>query len=214
MPRHDRGAKARLRAIRSGEVAVLDDYLSGSQCDRILEELEFAYWTPSEITWRARSGLIKTRLSPGRRSEGTTEEWFSSELRRELRRVETRICTGLDLERSHLEYWQATRYRRGGYFDAHLDTGVFREEPAGDRVVTLLFYLNTPARGGSTYFPELGLDVEARAGRLAAWVNILPDGTLDARMKHAARPVVKGSKITLTSWSRQRPVRSIASEGK
>jgi len=213
MPLRNRGAKARLRAVRPGEVAVLDNYVSRSQCDRILEELEFAYWTPSEITWRARSGLVKTRLSMGRRSEGTTEEWFSSELRRELRRIETRICTGLDLEARYLEYWQATRYRRGGHFDAHLDTGVFAEEPAGDRVVTLLLYLNTPARGGSTYFPELGLDVEAQAGRLAAWMNILPDGTLDSRMKHAARPVVKGSKITLTTWSRQRPARPIASEG-
>ena len=56
-------------------------------------------------------------------------------------------------------------------------------------------------------FPELGLDVRARAGTVVAWENLMADGTIDPRMKHAARPLRKGSKITLTTWSRQRPIR-------
>jgi prolyl 4-hydroxylase len=195
--------------LQTNGIVILDDLVSASRCQLILEELEFAFWTPSTVITYARDGSHAIGLSAGRVSETTGEEWFSPELRREIRRIETRLCRRLRLSRSHLEWWQATRYRRGGKFEAHFDGGgPFQREAAGDREVTLLVYLNTPEAGGTTTFPALGIDVRPRAGTVVAWRNLAADGAVDPRMKHTARPVQRGRKVTLTTWSRQRPIRA------
>jgi hypothetical protein len=201
--------RAALDRLGSEGIVILHDFLSGSRCELMLEELEFAFWAPSTVVRQTRSGSFAVAVSPSRVSESTGEEWFSPDLRREIRRVETRLCRLFRLDSRHIEPWQATRYRRGGKFDLHFDGGPFRSEPAGDREVTLLVYLSTPSAGGSTLFPELGLDVKARAGTAVAWRNLLADGTVDPRMRHTARPLRRGSKVTLTTWSRQRPMRVV-----
>jgi hypothetical protein len=47
----------------------------------IIDELDFAYWWPTEIGWRQASGAFKRGVSLGRRSESTSEVWFGEELR-------------------------------------------------------------------------------------------------------------------------------------
>jgi prolyl 4-hydroxylase len=190
-----------LRTLPAGEVVVIDEFLPQPRLDIILEELQFAYWSVTKVTWQSSSGSLHQGTSVGRRSETTFEDWFSPELLREVALLEARICQMLGLSRSYLEHWQATRYRRGGYFDEHLDSRL------ADRVVTLLLYLNTPEQGGNTVFPELALDIGANAGRLVAWMNLSPDGHVNPAMKHMAQPVKRGCKMILTTWSRRRPIR-------
>jgi prolyl 4-hydroxylase len=195
--------------LESGEVAILDGFVSPLSCRVILDELEFAFWAPSTVIRQGRDGSALSGVSAARVSETTGEEWFSHELLREIQRIETHLCHQLRLTRSHLERWQATRYRRGGRFEPHFDGGaLFRREAAGDREVSLLVYLNTPKAGGRTTFPVLGLDVEPRAGTVAVWKNLAADGAADPRMKHLARPVRAGRKVILTTWSRERPIRT------
>lgn len=195
--------------LAPGSVLVLDDFVSPVSSQVILDELEFAFWAPSTVIREGRDGSAVSGVSAVRVSETTGNDWFSPPLRREIHRLETRICHQLDLIASHLEPWQATRYRRGGKFEPHFDGGaLFHREPAGDRVVSILVYLNTPDAGGRTTFPLLGLDVEPRAGTVVAWKNLAADGGLDPRMKHLARPVRGGRKVILTTWSRQRPIRT------
>jgi prolyl 4-hydroxylase len=198
-------------ALEAGGIAILDGFVSAPSCRVILDELEFAFWAPSTVIRQGRDGSAVSGVSSARVSETTGEDWFSNELRREVRRIETRLCRELHLTRSHLEPWQATRYRRGGKFEPHFDGGaLFRREAAGDREVSLLLYLNTPQAGGRTTFPFLGLDVEPREGTVVAWKNLAADGALDERMKHLARPVRGGRKVILTTWSRERPIRTSA----
>ena len=194
--------------LKSKGVVILNEFVPAFRCELILEELEFAFWTPSTVVRQTQTGSVVTELSSGRVSESTGEEWFGPDLRRQVLQIEARLCRRLRLNRTHVEPWQATRYRRGGKFEAHFDGGLFHDEPAGEREVTLLVYLNTLEAGGSTTFPNLGLDVSPRAGTVVAWRNLTADGTVDAQMKHAARPVRKGRKVTLTTWSRQQPIRS------
>lgn len=201
------GAFSELAALRHGEVVVLDDVLAAPSLRTIIGELDFAYWWPTEIGWRQASGAFRRGVSLGRRSESTSEFWFGEDLRREITLLEERICPALGVTGQHLELWQAARYHVGGYFDAHLDGGLYADHPAGERAVTLLVYLNTPTRGGSTLFPELSLEVHARAGRLVAWRNLLADGSVDRQMAHAGQLVEDGSKMILMTWVRERPVR-------
>jgi len=186
----------------------IDDFLAPETCELIREELEFSFWRPSTVVRREAGGLLRDRRSKMRVSETTSADWFSPELSREIRKIETRLTRVLGYTRERFEPWQATRYGMGGKFDFHFDCGCWREDPAGEREATLLLYLDSPARGGSTYFRDLGLTVEARAGRLLVWRNLLTNGEPDPRMIHSAAPVKSGKKTTLVTWVRQRTIRT------
>jgi prolyl 4-hydroxylase len=190
-----------------GKPRWMDGFLSSRTCAWILDELEIALWKPSSVVSRQEDGSLQDYRSASRMSETAHEEWFSPVLRRELRRIEKRIAAILDAEVSRFERWQASLYRRGGRFDSHFDTGYWAHEPAGERAKTVLLFLDTPRAGGGTRFKELRIEVDARAGRLLTWDNLLPNGERNPRMLHAGVPVTRGTKTVLVTWIRQNEVR-------
>ncbi|GAB6021244.1 hypothetical protein CHUAL_003859 [Chamberlinius hualienensis] len=72
--------------------------------------------------------------------------------------------------------------------------------PTGDRVATALFYLNDVRAGGSTVFPELGIEVKPIKGSVLLWRNLLDDGNGDYRTLHAACPIITGTKWVANLW--------------
>ena len=72
----------------------------------------------------------------------------------------------------------------------------------GQRVGTVVIYLNTPARGGGTTFPDAGLEVAAQRGNAVFFSYDRPDpGT---RSLHGGAPVIAGEKWIATKWLRER----------
>ncbi len=110
---------------------------------------------------------------------------------------------------SRFEPWQAARYRRGERFDDHHDAGLFAHSASGERTHTVVLYLTDHQRGGSIFFPDLKESFRPQAGRILVWRNLLDDGTVDSRMRHAALPAVR-TKTILTTWVRQRSFHSQA----
>jgi hypothetical protein len=116
---------------------------------------------------------------------------------------------GLPLERSEalamLRYGVGQEYREHHDF---LNPGTLaspRWRDQGQRVTTVIAYLNEVAAGGTTSFPALALRVEARAGRLLRFDNVRPDGQGDERSLHCGDPVQGGDKWIVTAWFRERP---------
>lgn len=185
-----------------------DGFLPGPICQAMLQELDFTLWKDSEVVRHDDEHGIVSFRSDERRSRSAAQQWFGEDLLRLVEDFERRLCAVFRLEADHLEPWQAIRYGPGGRFGTHHDGGVFAGEPAGERVLTFLLYLDGPESGGETYFPALDLLVEPCAGKLVVWNNLQTDGTPDPRFVHAATPVHAGRKTVLTSWSRQHRVRS------
>jgi len=52
---------------------------------------------------------------------------------------------------------------------------------------------------------KLGLGYAEQAGALLIWNNMLPDGTPNPDVRHAALPVERGVKYVITKWFRTRP---------
>ena len=51
-------ALTELAAQRPGDVVVVDDVLAPPSLRTIIDELDFAYWWPTEIGWRQPSGAF------------------------------------------------------------------------------------------------------------------------------------------------------------
>lgn len=74
---------------------------------------------------------------------------------------------------------------------------------SGNRVGTMIMYLNDVEQGGATYFPKLDLAIHPKRGQ-AIWFSYLHDGLLDERSQHAGMPVLAGEKWIATKWFRER----------
>jgi prolyl 4-hydroxylase len=193
--------------LRIRRVQWIDGFADTAECEFICTELEFAFWRPSFVVNRLFDDGLLYYQSPQRKSLSTDQRWFSDELVAVVEGIERRVCDLLEIDRLNLERWQAVRYHNRGRFRLHHDAGLFAGDPEGERVVTVLLYLQSPVEGGATVFPDLGLRVPAAVGRLVVWNNLRDDGTVDPAMRHAAQPVRRGKKAILTTWSRQHPIR-------
>ena len=162
----------------------------------------------------ARSSVVNAAtgqydVHPHRTSSGTHFARGENGL---IQRIEQRITelTQHPLERG--EPLQILHYQPGGEYKPHFDyfdpaqpgnEAVLKH--GGQRVATLVMYLNDVEAGGSTVFPEVGLDVLPRRGNAVYFAYTTEQGQLDARSLHGGSPVSTGEKWIATKWFRQRP---------
>ncbi|XP_033245638.1 prolyl 4-hydroxylase subunit alpha-1-like [Drosophila miranda] len=99
---------------------------------------------------------------------------------------------------------QFLKYGFGGIYVPHHDFFSVHTETSrlhGDRIATVIFYLNDVEHGGATAFPNLDLVVPTERGAVLFWHNM--DGEtydLDYRTLHGACPVIVGTKMVMARW--------------
>lgn len=115
----------------------------------------------------------------------------------------------LQLPRVHFEYPQVARYKPGQQYTSHLDAvdlastaGARMADEGGQRICTLLIYLNTCTTGGETHFGHLDLAVAPQEGDALVFFPAFLCGTPDPRLQHSAQPAVD-EKWVLQLWARQ-----------
>ena len=125
-----------------------------------------------------------------------------------IRVIEQRLADLLDVPVNHGEALQVLHYLPGQEYEPHFDwfdPELPSYEPitkiGGQRIASIVIYLNTPAKGGGTAFPEVGVTVTARKG--SAVYFAYESG--DRNSLHAGLPVIAGEKWIATKWLRQRP---------
>ena len=72
----------------------------------------------------------------------------------------------------------------------------------GQRVATLVMYLQEPEQGGATTFPDVGLEVAPVRGTGVFFSYDEPDPA--TRTLHGGAPVLAGEKWVATKWLRER----------
>jgi prolyl 4-hydroxylase len=107
------------------------------------------------------------------------------------------------------EFLQILRYRTGEEFRPHVDyfnasgAGAYQSlADGGQRVQTVLIYLNDDYGGGCTSFPRLQMDVKGRRGDMLHFHNVAADGLGHKDSLHAGLPVTAGEKWLLSKWIR------------
>ena len=158
----------------------------------------------------ARSLTVETQtggeaVNADRTSEGMFFERGESAL---VRRIEARIAALLRWPVDHGEGLQVLRYGPGAeykphydYFDPHEAGTPAMLRRGGQRIATLVMYLNTPAAGGATVFPDLALQVAPQQGHAVFFRYPRPEP--QTRTLHGGAPVLAGEKWIATKWLRE-----------
>lgn len=193
--------------LEQPQVAVLDGVLSAEECEALREQAR-ARLQASTIMDTASGEDV---ASGARSSEGMFFRPLENEL---LARIDRRIARLMGLPVENGEGLQVLRYQPGAqsapHFDFLLPTSAASRaslQRSGQRVSTLVMYLNTPEDGGETVFPESGLSVTPRLGSALYFEYCNSAGQLDPLSLHAALPVRAGEKWVATRWMRQRAFR-------
>jgi prolyl 4-hydroxylase len=57
-----------------------------------------------------------------------------------------------------------------------------------------------PEFGGATVFPQIGVKIQPKRRSATFWFNLFPSGDGDFRTRHAACPVLFGTKWVSNKW--------------
>ena len=199
-----------IEVLKANGIIVVDNFLSVSQCMAITDRIDNGLWLNGKIAMQVSSLKYYETLTDLRTNKICHECFFSAALRKRIFRVKAKIHKITGIENEKFEPWQLSKYQKGDRFDFHLDCGSWKEHPSGEREKTVLLYLNSPIKGGETYFRGLNLLIKPVQGRLVIWDNLLPNGNCNHAMIHAGLPVKSGVKITLNTWIRQKKFLNIS----
>ncbi len=190
--------------LRNPNIAVLENLLDDDECEELIR-LSAGKLKRSEVVDRAGGGFT---VSDVRTSKGT---YFARGENPLVSLLEARISalTGVPVEHGEplqiLHYDKAGEYRpHHDYFDPSQPGSDEILAKGGQRIATLVMFLNDVPGGGATEFPEIELTVMPRRGSGVYFEYCNGAGQTDPRCLHAGRPVTAGEKWVVTKWLRQR----------
>jgi prolyl 4-hydroxylase len=184
------------------QVVVMDNFLSHDECDHLIAISEPRMKRSTTVDRLTGDD----ELNDVRTSTGT---FLDKHMDPVVKRIEERLAYVCQWPEENGENLQILHYGVGAEYKPHYDyfepdapgTGRILQR-GGQRVGTLIMYLNNPTAGGGTSFPDAGIYVTARKG--SAVFFAYPDPTPEGKSLHGGQPVVEGEKWVATKWWRQR----------
>lgn len=181
-------------------VVVLGGLLSDEECDAFIEMAQPRLTRSTTVEPDTGGDMVH----PDRTSHGMGFTRGENAL---CARIETRIARLLDWPLEHGEGLQVLRYGPGAqykphhdYFDPAMPGSAVQLQRGGQRVASVVMYLNTPERGGATVFPESHFEVGAVKGN-AVFFSYDRAHPMTKTL-HAGAPVLAGEKWIMTKWLR------------
>ena len=185
---------------------VVNNFLSNDECEAFIE---------------AANGKLKpsTVISPDKhiQHESRTSEncWIEHDANEIVHEVSKRFSILVQMPIRNAEQYQLVYYKRGTEYKPHFDSFDFETEdgkknwePGGQRMITVIAYLNDVKEGGETGFPELGINVPPKKGDALVFHNTLQEDAaayprINPRSLHGGMPVINGDKWMVNLWFRE-----------
>lgn len=191
-----------LMSMERPRIVVFGNLLSGEECDAIIAAARPRM--ARSLTVATQSG--GEEVNDDRTSNGMFFQRGENDI---VRRVEERIARLVNWPMENGEGLQVLHYGPGAEYKPHHDYFAPNEpgtptilKRGGQRVGTLVIYLNEPEGGGGTIFPEVPLQVMPRRGNAVFFSYARPDPS--TRTLHGGAPVRSGEKWIATKWLRER----------
>lgn len=184
-------------------IAQFDNFMSHEECDELIR-LSEAKLTRSTIV-DPKTG--KGEIIEARSSYGT---YFNVNENPFIQKLDKRIAAVMNWPVENGEGIQILNYKIGGEYKPHFDYFSPNESGSaphlargGQRVSTLVMYLNDVEEGGETLFPTIGFAVTPKKGSAVYFEYCNSKGQVDPLTLHGGNPVTKGSKWIATKWMRE-----------
>ena len=190
-----------LSVMRQPRLVVLGGLLSDEECAALLDLARPRL--SRSLTVETQSGGEEVHVN--RTSDGMFFQRGENPL---VQRIEARIARLLHWPEVNGEGLQVLQYQPGAqykphydYFDPH-EPGTPRIlERGGQRVATLIIYLQAPEQGGATIFPDVQLEVAPQRGNAVFFSYDRPHPSTQSL--HGGAPVLAGEKWIATKWLRE-----------
>ncbi|MFG5777593.1 2OG-Fe(II) oxygenase [Comamonas sp. J-3] len=190
-----------LLSMKHPRIVVFGNLLSDEECDAIIASAQPRM--KRSLTVETKTG--GEEVNADRTSDGM---FFQREETPVVATLERRIAKLVNWPESHGEGLQVLHYRPGAEYKPHYDyfdpsqpgTPTILKR-GGQRVATLVIYLNNPEAGGGTSFPDVGVEVAPRRGNAVFFSYATPEPS--TKSLHGGSPVVRGEKWIATKWLRE-----------
>ncbi len=191
-----------LQTMAHPRIVVFGNLLSDEECDGLIAAARERL---------ARSLTVETQtggeaVNADRTSDGMFFERGENPI---VSQVEARLATLLRWPLENGEGLQILRYGPGAQYRPHYDYFEPKEpgtpiilRRGGQRLASLVMYLQEPEQGGATTFPDVGLEVAPVRGTGVFFSYDRPDPA--TRTLHGGAPVLAGEKWVATKWLRER----------
>jgi prolyl 4-hydroxylase len=199
----DRDVRVLLRCERP-QLIVFADLLSAAECAELIERSRHRLKRSTTVNpLTGNEDVIRNRTSEG--------VWYRRGEDALIARLERRIESLTNWPLENGEGLQVLHYDTRGEYSPHFDYftpdqpgSAVHTAQGGQRVATLIIYLNDVADGGETVFPAAGLSVAAHAGGAVYFRYMNRERQLDPLTLHGGAPVLAGDKWIMTKWMRER----------
>ncbi|MBJ6981349.1 2OG-Fe(II) oxygenase [Luteimonas sp. MC1572] len=185
-------------------VVLFNNVLTHDECDQLIAE--------------AKPALERAKVIDSERGGSKVDDRRTSELTVLMRgttpllaRIDARITRITGVPVAQGEDLQVMRYGVGAEYTPHFDYfNLDRPGQAlhlangGQRISSLVIYLNDVEAGGETVFPEVGLSVAPAKGSAVYFAYTDAQSRCDPLSFHAGAPVLRGEKWIATRWMRER----------
>lgn len=200
----DRDVQVLMRCERP-QVIVFGNVLSPDECAEMIERSRHRLKRSTIVDpATGREDVIRNRTSEG--------IWYQRGEDALIERLDQRIASLMNWPLENGEGLQILHYGPSGEYRPHFDYfppdqpgSAVHTARGGQRVATLVVYLNDVPDGGETIFPEAGLSVAAQQGGAVYFRYMNGRRQLDPLTLHGGAPVLSGDKWIMTKWVRERP---------
>ena len=194
-------------------IYTIDNFLTEKECKFIIkvskDNLKLAGVSKMEGEEGLEIGKYKGRTNKS--------YWMSHDAYPESLKIAKKIAEMIGCNYKHFESFQVIHYDENEEYKYHFDaydmnnTEKYKKfcGERGNRLRTVLVYLNDVEEGGGTGFDTLNeyegeIIVEPKMGKMVVFTNVNDDGSLNRKSRHAGLPVIKGEKWAFNLWLRER----------
>ena len=194
-------------------IYTIDNFLTEKECKFIIKvsknNLRLAGVSKMDNEKNLEPGIYKGRTN--------SSYWMAHDLYPETLKIAKKIAKHIGCNYKHFENFQVIHYNKNEEYKYHYDAYDMNDTEKykkfcgerGNRLRTVLVYLNDVGEGGGTGFDSLNeydseVIVEPKMGKMVVFNNLNDDGSLNEKSRHAGLPVIKGEKWAFNLWLRER----------
>lgn len=191
-----------------GYCSIDAEYVYPKIYSNFLSEKEIKYIIEKSQPLFKESRLVSGSLTNVRKSETA---WLPKK-DPIVEKIIKRVCKLTNISFDNAEKMQVVKYEPNGYYKPHYDAScddkeecVNFEKNGGQRVVTMIIYLNDDYTGGTTDFPNLKMEIQPKKGNALLFYSLQKEGNKCHPLSlHAGTPVQSGIKYIANVWLREK----------